>query len=73
MSTYWANHTDVILPSLSFASAQDFFNNVKPPFYETYDILIVDDNTYPDCFNNWSFKILASSIVLLTSLVAAIL
>ena len=53
MTTYWLdkpNDTDVILPSLKFKNAGEFLAQVKPPLYEDYEIQIVGDDDYLDCF-----------------------
>ena len=53
MTTYWKDSpydSDVILPSLKFKNAMEFLAEVKPPFYEDYNIEIVNEDDYPDCF-----------------------
>ena len=55
MTTYWLDppyDSNVILPSLKFANISQFFAAVKPPLFEEYDISIVDENIYPDCYGN---------------------
>ncbi len=53
MTSYWLdspNDGDVILPSIRFQNASQFFDEVKPPFYEDSDYIILDDNLYPNCY-----------------------
>jgi len=47
MTSYWLpapNEIDIVLPSLTFANALDFFSKVKPPFFESYQVVIVEDS-----------------------------
>ncbi len=53
MTSYWASepHTaDVVLPSLYFKNAAEFFSQVKPPFYEDYEVKVIPDTSIQDCF-----------------------
>ena len=40
---------DIKIQSLSYKSHQDFFRDVKPPFFEDYNIVLVDGTS--DCYN----------------------
>jgi hypothetical protein len=40
---------DIKIQSLSYKSPQEFFNDVKPPFFEDYNVVFVDGTT--DCYN----------------------
>ncbi len=65
--------TDVILPSLSFADASSFLREVKPPFYENYDFVIVDDYSSNDpCFDGRG-NLVRVSLGLLGVLMAALM
>jgi len=52
MTTYFrsgAQSSQIVIPSLTWKTAYEFFAEVKPPLFEDYEIQIVEDNT--DCFN----------------------
>ena len=42
----------VILPSLQFQNVSQFLSAVKPPLYDDYEILVIDDKDYMDCYGN---------------------
>ena len=62
MFSYWADGS-TILPSKYFANAYEFFQKVKPPFFESYNIEVIkgDDN----CFNGGKILIITFSLILL--------
>jgi len=58
MTSYWEaepHNGDVILPSLYFNNANEFFSSVKPPLFEDYEIKIEDDATSKECFGQFAF------------------
>eukprot|EP01017_Pseudomicrothorax_dubius_P022159 TRINITY_DN2389_c0_g1_i3.p1 TRINITY_DN2389_c0_g1~~TRINITY_DN2389_c0_g1_i3.p1 ORF type:complete len:204 (-),score=29.62 TRINITY_DN2389_c0_g1_i3:37-648(-) len=52
MNSYWKGKdgSDVILPSKEWGSIEEFFRDVKPPFFEDYTIQVVADNSQPPCY-----------------------
>jgi hypothetical protein len=40
---------DVVIPSKRFQNAEEFFNIIKPPLFDDYNIEIVENNK--DCYN----------------------
>ena len=58
MTSYWDPNasSDVILPSTTFKTAQDFFNAVKPPFYNDYEVRIEDPKVMPDCMSEYAYS-----------------
>ncbi len=40
VNSYWANNTEVYIPSLLWGNATDFFNTVLPPFFDDFRIVI---------------------------------
>ena len=53
MTTYWRDNSTIVIPSVEWKSGIDFFAEVKPPFFEGYQIIISENNI--DCFN-FGFK-----------------
>ena len=64
----------MILPSLAFNNVSAFLNTVKPPFYETYNMVIVNDYVSNDpCFGGYAFYGKTLTLVgMLLPLVAAV-
>ena len=62
MFAYWDDGS-TILPSTYFPNAQAFFNTVKPPHFENYNIEIVKGDD--DCFNGGKTLMLLLSLILI--------
>ncbi|CAG9322962.1 unnamed protein product [Blepharisma stoltei] len=54
MYTYWRSNPQTVIPSLEWKNAYEFFNEVKPTFFENYTIVIVEGDF---CYNNeWKIE-----------------
>ena len=50
MYTYWrGSNSSTVIPSKEWSNAYDFFKEVKPPYFEDYEIQIVTEGD--DCFS----------------------
>ncbi|CAG9322963.1 unnamed protein product [Blepharisma stoltei] len=53
MYTYWRANPTTVMPSLEWKDGYAFFEEVKPPYFENYTIVIREHN----CFNSsWEIK-----------------
>ncbi len=72
-TTYWLNSphdSDVVLPSVYFPNVTSFINAVKPPFYEDYQMVIVDDeNSNDPCFQGLAQWGLRTGLALLSIII----
>ncbi len=72
MTTFWLdspNDANVLLPSINFNTAAEFFKTVKPPLFEDYEIVIVDENLRPDCYGNQARWLFATVNMLLLGVI----
>ena len=61
MYTYWRDEVSTVIPSDEWSNAYDFFAEVKPPYFENYEIVIRTD----DCFNVGVFRVISIGIWLI--------
>ncbi|CDW80769.1 UNKNOWN [Stylonychia lemnae] len=69
--TEGSDNSEIIIPSLYWSNAYEFFADVKPPFFKTYEVIITN-NPNADCFDTaqYMFNVTGFLVLLLALLLS---